>query len=605
MWEHDWAASGPGLRRRANPYREAPFRAVAPLFWEEHCTECAAPGCFSSCPLHVPRQDGSCARFVRGIERDHAYPGLHGYGADIRLRRWARLQTRVPRGFVVPRLVTLAIVVDRWVAPVSRWVSRRFRSRRSDELVGVAYARRRRSRLRRLGGLTDLWPQAELLVDVWNLEDRPCSLLFEYVLEGIVLGRHSWQLHPGRNTFRLSMRSFPSLRPGHRRAVFRVMLGEDREAHLVFGALDVGIPVRSRTPSPTLPGRRPATYVKCVAWDLDNTVWHGVLAEDGIENLALRDDALRLIRALDERGILQTVVSKNDEGPALEALERFGIEQFMLRPAISWLPKSEGLRRVARDLEIGTDTFLFLDDSAFERAEVERAFPEMRTNAPIDLQTLAGRTELNPPRSEEGLARRRRYLQEDGRRRALDDFAGDYAEFVRSCDIRAEVFRPTTDAEVERCVELIQRSNQLNLSGNRHDEAAFRRMPATAGFEWLALSAADVFGDYGLIGVMGLRHEPPVLEVTDLCVSCRAARRMIEQAWFAWLAERSAAAYAEVRAVLVPTEQNRVLQETLAAIGFRRAPAPTGGEMLTLSLPVSIDGADVVTVTSRDPAAVP
>ncbi len=193
------------------------------------------------------------------------------------------------------------------------------------------------------------------------------------------------------------MSSVGGLRPGHRRAVFRVILGEDAEAHLVFGALDVGIPTSRGAPAAPPSDRRPATYVKCVAWDLDDTLWNGILAEDGIEGLALREGALEAVRALDRRGILQTVISKNDEGPALEAMERLGIAEFMLRPAISWEPKSVGVRRVARDLGIGTDTFLFLDDSPFERAEVEQMHPEVRTREPADLRALADIPELNPP----------------------------------------------------------------------------------------------------------------------------------------------------------------------------------------------------------------
>src|SRR5205823_3850109 len=123
---------------------------------------------------------------------------------------------------------------------------------------------------------------------------------------------------------------------------------------------------------------KPAHKVKCVVWDLDNTLWNGILGERGAEGVSLRDQAVATILALDNRGVLQSIASKNDHDEGGRALQHFGLSHFFLHPAIGWQPKSAGIRSIARRLNISTDSFAFIDDSAFERAEVTTHLPEVR-----------------------------------------------------------------------------------------------------------------------------------------------------------------------------------------------------------------------------------
>ena len=118
---------------------------------------------------------------------------------------------------------------------------------------------------------------------------------------------------------------------------------------------------------------KPAAKVKCVVWDLDNTLWRGTLIEDGFENLTLNADAVAAIKELDQRGILHSVASKNNPDEALDALNRFGLSEYFLAPQIGWGPKSAGVTEIARRLNINKNTFVFIDDQAFERAEVSSA----------------------------------------------------------------------------------------------------------------------------------------------------------------------------------------------------------------------------------------
>lgn len=118
--------------------------------------------------------------------------------------------------------------------------------------------------------------------------------------------------------------------------------------------------------------------VKCVIWDLDNTLWDGVLGDNGVDNIYLRKDIVKIIQKLDERGIINSISSKNYSEKAIEALERFGILDYFVCPMINWEPKSDSIKSIARTLDIGMDTFVFFDDSEFELGEVKQNCPEVR-----------------------------------------------------------------------------------------------------------------------------------------------------------------------------------------------------------------------------------
>lgn len=108
--------------------------------------------------------------------------------------------------------------------------------------------------------------------------------------------------------------------------------------------------------------------IKCVVWDLDNTLWDGILTEG--DDVQLRDGIIDIIKTLDERGILQSVASKNNFEDAYKKLEELGVAEYFLYPQINWNPKSEAVKKIAENINLGIDSFAFIDDSEFEREEV-------------------------------------------------------------------------------------------------------------------------------------------------------------------------------------------------------------------------------------------
>ncbi|HEX9063065.1 MAG TPA: HAD-IIIC family phosphatase, partial [Clostridia bacterium] len=117
--------------------------------------------------------------------------------------------------------------------------------------------------------------------------------------------------------------------------------------------------------------------VKCVVWDLDNTIWEGILSED--REVRLKPGIKGIIETLDDRGILQSIASKNDYDDAMKKLREFGLEEYFLYPQISWNSKAESVRKIAESINIGIDTLAFVDDQITEREEVSFSHPEVLT----------------------------------------------------------------------------------------------------------------------------------------------------------------------------------------------------------------------------------
>jgi FkbH-like protein len=275
--------------------------------------------------------------------------------------------------------------------------------------------------------------------------------------------------------------------------------------------------------------------IKCVVWDLDNTLWDGVLVEDGAERLRLKPGVAGIIQELDRRGILHSIASKNNAEDALPVLKRFQLEQYFLCPQISWQPKSEAIQTIARQLNIGIDSILFVDDSEFELQEVQAVCPEVQILNAEHYRSLPERSECQVPVTAESRERRKLYQVEASRQILAQDFSHDYMAFLRHCQIRLTV-RPMTEENLERVHELTQRTNQMNFSGNRYDREVLRQLLSSSNHDTYVLSCEDRFGSYGVVGFAVVDRREP--RMTDLMFSCRIQSKRVEHAFLASLIRR-------------------------------------------------------------------
>ena len=270
---------------------------------------------------------------------------------------------------------------------------------------------------------------------------------------------------------------------------------------------------------------------KCVVLDLDNTLWGGVIGDDGLNGIALGgyDEGESFVtfqsflKELKRRGILLAVVSKNEAANAVlpfrEHREMVLTEEDISVFIANWNNKADNIRQVQRILNIGFDSIVFLDDSPFERALVRDYLPDMIVpELPGDDPALFLRvlTDLalfeTASHSETDVNRTEQYRQEAQRTLARESFS-TIAEYLRSLDMTARLER-FTPQNVPRIAQLIQRSNQFNLTTRRYSAsacAALMNDPATIPF---TLTLADRFGDYGLISVIILKTLPIRLSPT-------------------------------------------------------------------------------------------
>ena len=311
--------------------------------------------------------------------------------------------------------------------------------------------------------------------------------------------------------------------------------------------------------------QKPNEKIKCIAWDLDNTVWNGILIESDPDSLELRDEVLNVIKELDRRGIIQIVESKNDRAAVLPVLERLGIKDYFVYVFANWSPKSSNLFYAARMLNINIDTFALIDDSQFERGEVSYQLPCVRTYEETDLAALLSLPELSLPITEESAHRRLSYIQEVSRKQIKDEFAGDNVEFIKNCGLQITISHIENETQFKRSLELIKRTNQLNLSARRYSEDEFRTLIGDESAEAVIVYASDKIGDYGQVAFIYMRDTGEKLLVTEFAMSCRVAAKYVENALFAYLREKY-----KKQVVLegIKTDRNGVLISAITKAGF-------------------------------------
>jgi FkbH-like protein len=543
--------------------------AVGGIVWEEHCVECGQPECFQTCRMFERSFDGKCKRFDNGIVPVKA-GGRRVFVCDF--RKWAKLEGHFTGGLTTPVRDARLSAVDRIFAFLARTVNRAM-SFVPGRIGAITVYRRLKLWASRFANRGATATVSGLVLR--GRASRKMNLHLSVIQGEETVHDEVFALNGEWQTFSAAFRPVGA---GTR---FLLFATDDLPFTLAIETLEilpapVALTARQESSKPAKGGAAPAMFVKCLAWDLDNTLWKGILVEDGPDRLVVNEDAVALVKTLDSRGILNTVCSKNDYEPAWKQLEKLGLAEYFVFPAINWLPKSANLKASAKAINIGLDTFAFVDDSPFERGEVAEHLPMVRVFKNTEIADLANRPEFNPPVSGEGSKRRLSYQKEMQRVAAAQAFVGDYAAFLRSCEIVLELF-PLRGAEAavgERCYELIQRTNQLTLAARRYTPEQFAALVARDGAEAWGIRCRDRFGDYGVIGVVVARREAEALFVEEFVMSCRVAKKQCEYSVLRALAERARAdGAAFLRARIVQTGRNTALVAAFDEMPFAKTVA--------------------------------
>jgi methoxymalonate biosynthesis protein len=311
--------------------------------------------------------------------------------------------------------------------------------------------------------------------------------------------------------------------------------------------------------------------VKCVIWDLDNTLLSGVYLESGSQPPPPDPAMLSVAADLRDRGILHAVATRNPPEAAQYAERATGLE--FAAAECGWDRKSDSVQRIVADLGLATDAVAFVDDDLYERAEVSFRVPEALVLSPEDMADAVGWPEFSPPVvTAEARRRGEMYAERRLRQQEARAFAGSRDEFLRYCGTEVTI-APATAADAPRLHELSVRTHQFNTAGEPVSEPALRTLIESPAHQVTAVRLADRFGDDGMIGgcVTDIGTEG-TWTVTLLMMSCRAMGRGVIEALLAWLARSAAQGGVPVLAVpCLASPRNVPLRLALAGSGFRAA----------------------------------
>lgn len=307
--------------------------------------------------------------------------------------------------------------------------------------------------------------------------------------------------------------------------------------------------------------------IKCLIWDLDDTMWDGILVEDEIVNL--RPQVLDIIQTLDSRGVLQSIASRNDHDKAVERLREFGLFEYFLYPQINWNSKASSVKKIAESLNIGLDAIAFIDDQAFERAEVRHSFPDVLCIDAADLCSLPELPEMNPRFvTEDSKARRSMYVSDITRNKVEEEFVGSREEFLASLGMIFTVSSAKED-DLKRAEELTIRTNQLNTTGYTYSFDELNKFRQSGRHKLLISSLEDKFGTYGKIGLALIECEREIWTIKLLLMSCRVISRGVGNILLSHILKQAKERQVTLRAEFLSNDRNRLMHITYKFGGFR------------------------------------
>lgn len=336
---------------------------------------------------------------------------------------------------------------------------------------------------------------------------------------------------------------------------------------------------------------------KCLVLDLDNTLWGGVIGDDGPDQIIIGKETARAeaftafqqyCLYLRNRGVILAVCSKNDEQIARKGFEHpdsvLRINHFACLK-INWEPKHENIQAIAAELNIGLESLVFVDDNPAERAIVSAqlptvAVPDIGNDVSGFINVLEQKRYFEPVAlSQEDLNRANQYQSNTQRSLHLAQFSS-YDEYLDSLDMIAEI-APFRSIYLNRITQLINKTNQFNLTTRRYTLAEIERIAADSGYITLYCKLTDKFGDNGLISCIIGRREAQSLHIDLWLMSCRVLKRGVEQAMLDSLVTTCRGkGIIEIHGYYIATERNAMVYDHYQKLGFE----PVNGNGLSPSV---------------------
>jgi FkbH-like protein len=297
--------------------------------------------------------------------------------------------------------------------------------------------------------------------------------------------------------------------------------------------------------------------IKCVVWDLDDTLWNGILLEN--DSVRLKPGIKKIIQTLDSRGILHSIASKNDYELSMKTLKKFNLHEYFLYPQIGWNAKSLSVKNIQKALNIAMNSMMFIDDQPFEQDEVRYVHPEVICIDASAYNKLPSHPGLNPKFRTEDARKRRMMYQEDIRRKDYEQtFQGPKKEFLASLRLEL-IISEAKEEDLVRAEELTARTNQLNTTGIRYHYNELRNYLNSDKHKLLVCELKDKYGEYGKIGLALIETSEDYWHLKLLLMSCRVMSLGIGTVLLSHIMQRAKEAGKKLTADFKRTERNRMM----------------------------------------------
>ena len=307
--------------------------------------------------------------------------------------------------------------------------------------------------------------------------------------------------------------------------------------------------------------------VKLIIWDLDNTLWDGILSEG--DELKLKPSIINVIKELDKRGILHSISSKNNHEDAMRKLKEFDIHEYFLYPEITWSSKSSSVHNIQKKFNFGFDTIAFIDDQKFERDEVLSEFPEVFAINASEYLSLTDHPRFNPKFITEDSANRRQMYKSDIQREFEEkEYIGAKDTFLQSLQMQF-VISEANEEDLKRVEELTVRTNQLNATGITYDFEQLNQFRKSDKHKLLICELTDIYGSYGKIGLALVEENNDEWFLKLMLMSCRVISRSVGSVLLSYLLNEAKEKNKQFFADFKHTDRNRQMFITYQFAGFQ------------------------------------
>lgn len=326
---------------------------------------------------------------------------------------------------------------------------------------------------------------------------------------------------------------------------------------------------------------------KCLVLDLDNTLWGGVVADIGIENIELSEfkegarykDFQKRIKELKELGVLLAICSKNEENYAMDVFEKnkemvLKNDDFIIKK-INWQPKSKNISEIAEELNIGLDSIVFIDDSPFEREEVKSNLPQVIVpEFPEDTSELENfiidvykNYFYTINQTEEDKKKTKMYL-DNIKRETEKKKSASIDEFLEKLNTKIYLWKLKPE-NLQRAHQLIHKTNQFNLTTKRYTEKQLQDFMNDPSYEIYVSRVEDKFGDNGIVFLLIAKKDDKKILIDSLIMSCRVMERFIEDRIISYLEDQwFKDGFEEIESTYIKTERNKPVENLFERLGY-------------------------------------